>query len=126
MLTGAEPDLFATILHLLAADTDHAVGHVLLELLRDKDFSARPSNERRAVFLALATRGESVLGALETELNAGGLFSMRAEPDYQGIALCVARIGTPAARAVLERGMRSGRAAIRKACMIAGGSHGDA
>jgi hypothetical protein len=126
MLATAEPDLFGTILHLLAADHDPSVANVLLELMRDKEFPARPSNERRAVFLALATRGESVVPALEAELNAGGLFSMRTEPDYQGIALCIARIGTPAARAVLERGMKSGRAAVRKSCMIAGESvHGD-
>jgi HEAT repeat protein len=125
MLKSAEPELFGAILHQIAMDGGPAVAGTLLELLREPGFRGRSEAERRALFLALATRGEPILPALESELNAGGLFSRRSEPDHRGIALCIARIGTPAARAILERGLRSKRAAIRKASVIAGAS-GDA
>lgn len=122
MLGTADPALFGTILHLLAADPHDTIAVRLLELVRDDTFGSRSEEERRALFLALATRGEAVLPALETELNEGGFFSRRPEPDRPGIALCIARIGTPAARAILQRGLRSGRGSVRKACLIAGAS----
>jgi len=122
MLKSAEPQLFATILQQLAMGNHPSVAEKLLELLRDGTFVGRSDEERRALFLALATRGDGVLPALEVELNEGGLFSRRPEPDRRGIALCVARIGTPAARAILKRGLRSNRGPVRKACLIAGAS----
>ena len=122
MLPAAEPKLFGTILHQLGADFDPSVTALLLGLLADEGFSARSTEERRAVFIALATRGDAVVPALEAALNEGGLFSRRAEPDRPAIALCLARIGTPTARGTLERGLKSSRAVIRKACVIAGAS----
>jgi hypothetical protein len=122
MVKVAEPPLFVAILQQLALDGHASVQDELLRLLRDESFSQRSDEERRAVLHALATRGDGVLPALEVELNSGGWFSRRPEPDRTAIALCVARIGSPAARAVLERGLRSGRKPIRKACMVAGAS----
>jgi len=124
MLDDADPALFGTVLHQLAMDDHRLVTERLLELLRAGTFARRSEAERRALFLALATRGDGVLPALETELNEGGLFSRRPEPDRAGIALCIARIGTPAARAILEQGLRSKRGPVRKACLIAGASGG--
>ncbi|MEK7331600.1 MAG: HEAT repeat domain-containing protein [Candidatus Eisenbacteria bacterium] len=120
MLALAEPALFAAILHQLAPDGDRSVSELLLSLLRDERFATRTEEEKRAVYLALATRSDEVLETLETELNRGGLFSLGREPGRQAVARCVARIGTPAALAVLERGARSHKAAVRKACLIAG------
>jgi len=120
MLKSAESQLFGTILHQLAQDTHASIGERLLELLGDDSFHRRSDEERHALFLALATRGDEVLPALEAALNEGGLFSRRAEPDRAGIALCIARIGTPAAKAILAAGLASKRAAVRKACTIAG------
>lgn len=120
MLALAEPPLFAAILHQLAPDRDRSVSELLLSLLRDERFAARTEEERRAVYLALAARGDEVLETLETELNRGGLFSRGREPDRQAVARSIARIGTPAALAILERGARSQKAAVRKACLIAG------
>jgi len=122
MLKSAEPQLFATILQQLAAGDHPSVAEKLLELLRDDTLVGRSEEERRALFLALATRGDAVVPTLEAELNEGGLFSRRPEPDRRGIALCLARIGTPAARAILQRGLRSNRGSVRKACLIAGAS----
>ena len=125
MLKTAEPQLFGTILHQLAVDDHPSIAEKLLDLLREDTFVGRSEEERRALFLAMATRGEGVLPALEAELYEGGMFSRRPEPDRTAIALCVARIGTPTARAILERGLRSNRGSVRRACRIAGAS-GDA
>jgi len=121
MLKSADAQLFTTILHQLAMDEDDEIAVMLLELLRADSFAARSTAEQRALYMALATRGETVLPALEAELfEAGGLFSRRPDSNRQAIALCIARIGTPQARAILERGARSKSAPIRKACLIAG------
>lgn len=126
MLGLAEADLFGTILHQLSTDQDPAVAERLLEMLRDSTFRGRTNDERRALFLALASRGEAILPALEEELFAGGGFLRRPDPDRQAVALCIARIGTPAAQAILERGLRSNHGSIRKACTIAGAGRGGA
>ena len=122
MLKTAESQLFGTILNQLALDPHPSIAERFLQLLRDDSFHRRSDEERHALFLALATRGDEVLPTLEAALNEGGLFSLRAEPDRTGIALCIARIGTPAARAILAAGLASKRAAVRKACTIAGAS----
>jgi HEAT repeat protein len=125
MLKTAESQLFGTLLHQLALDPHPMIAERLLQLLNDDSFHRRSDEERHALFQALATRGDEVLPTLETALNeTGGLFSRRTEPDRAGIALCVARIGTPAAKAVLAAGLASKKAAVRKACMIAGASEG--
>lgn len=120
MLRSAEPKLFGAILHQLATDPHHSIAEFLLGLFRADGFAARGEDERRAVFLALATRGDEVVPALESALNEGGFFSRGPEPDRPAIALCLARIGSPAAKAILEKGLRSKRGPVRKACLIAG------
>lgn len=123
MLGAAEAPLFVSILHRLALDAHTSVQDGLLELLRDEHFARRTEPERRALLGTLATRGDAVLPALEEELHAGGgWFARRAEPDHTAIALCISRIATPAAKAVLERGLRSARKEVRRACRIAGAS----
>jgi len=47
------------------------------------------------------------------------LFAQGLDFHRQSLALCIARIGTPAARAVLQRGLRSNQAGVRKACEMA-------
>jgi HEAT repeat protein len=121
---GAEPPLFVAIVRQLTLDDHASIQDWLLSLLRSDAFPRRSEDERRAVFQALATRGDAALTDLETELNRGGLLSRRPEPDRTAIALCLARIGTPAARAILELGTRSRNAAVRKACSIAAASRG--
>jgi hypothetical protein len=126
MVKEVDPQLFGMIVHQLGMDDHPSIAGKLTELLRADDFPGRSEEERRALFLAIATRGDAVLPALETELNhQGGLFSRRPDLDRTAIALCIARIGTPAAKAALERGARSNRGPVRKACRIAGAS-GDA
>jgi HEAT repeat protein len=116
MLTGAESRVFTTVLHQLALDPDPAVTERLVALMRAEEFARRPDDERRAVFLALAGQGDAALLALEDELARGGLFERGLDPHWQAVARCVARIGTPAAREALERGTRSRKGGVRKAC----------
>lgn len=123
MLRVAEPPIFVAILHRLALDAHASVQDMLLDLLRDESFVRRSEPERRALLGTLATRGDAVVPALEAELNGGGgWLARRPDPDHTAIALCLARIGTPTARAVLERGLASGRKNVQRACRIAGAS----
>jgi hypothetical protein len=119
MLEGAEPRLYATIIQRLAQDPAPEVAGVLLAAFAHEAFARRTEEEKRAVLMALATRGDAALEALEAELNRGGLFSRGDDSHWQALALCIARIGTPAALAVLERGAKSAKPGARKACAIA-------
>ena len=119
MLDGAEPRVFTLILQQLCVVPHREVRERLLSLLRHSGFHQRSEDERRAVYMGLASQGEHVLQDLEGELNKGGLFAHGLEFHRQSLALSIARIGTPAAQAVLQRGLRSGHAGVRKACELA-------
>jgi len=119
MLEVSEPRLYATILQRLSADPAPEVTDVLLAAFAHETFARRSEEEQRAILKALATRGDAVLGALEAELNRGGLFARGDDAQRQAIALCIARIGTPDAVAVLERGAKGGKGGVRKACAMA-------
>jgi HEAT repeat protein len=56
---------------------------------------------------------------LEGELHRGGLFSRGLDEHRTALARCLARIGTPEARAALERGLRSPKGGVRKTCELA-------
>jgi HEAT repeat protein len=122
MLAGAESRVFTTVLHQLALDADPVVTERLVTLLCDDEFARRTDDERRAVFLALAGQGDAALPVLEDELTRGGLFDRGLDPHWQAVARCIARIGTPAALEVLQRGTRSRKGGVRKACELAKGS----
>lgn len=116
MLGTAEPRLFHAILQQLSQMRDPTVAHHLVEIVRDDRFHDRSDEDKRAVFMALAGQGDNVIAVLEEELHRGGLFTHGLEPHWQSVARCLARIGTPAARAAIEDGLRSNKAGIRKAC----------
>jgi pentatricopeptide repeat protein len=117
MLTGADSRMFCALLHVLAQERDPATAHRVLAMMQDEGFDNRSSEERRAIYSALsAASGDEVLAELEAELHKGNWFSKSHEAHRQAVARCVARIGTPLAREILERGAQSKRAPIRKAC----------
>ncbi len=116
MLGAAEPRLFHAILQQLSQMQDPTVSQHLVEIVRDDRFHDRSEDDKRAVFMALAGQGDSVIAVLEEELHRGGLFTHGLEPHWQQVARCLSRIGTPSARAALEAGLRSNKAGIRKAC----------
>ena len=119
MLEAGDPALLPMVLHQLAQDPHESVTTRLLTLISDQAFDHSPDEIKRALFRALATRGDAALPTLTNELNRGGLLTRRPEPDRTAIALCIARIGTPAARDALEQGRRSKNGSVRKACTIA-------
>jgi len=124
LLSTAQSRLFTMIVHQLSLAADPAVAQRLFEMLRDDRFVDRAEEERRAVYLGLANQGDSVVEALETELHRGGLFARGLDDHRQALARCLARIGTPAARNVLERSVRGAKGGVRKACELALASMG--
>lgn len=117
LLPGADTRLFCSILQQLAFQPDAATARLLVSFLRDPVFEQRPNDEKRAIYSALAVVGtDDVLPDLEAELAKGTWLARGADMHRQAIARCVARIGTPRARALLERGAESKRAPVRAAC----------
>jgi HEAT repeat protein len=117
MLENADSRLFSLILHQLASRRDGATARLLIGYLQDPKFDQHPIEEKRAIYSALSgAGGDEVLPDLEAELLKGNWFTRTQEDHRQAIARCVARIGTAAAKAILERGAQSKRGAVRKAC----------
>jgi hypothetical protein len=119
-LDGADARTFCSVLHQLSVARDERTARVLVGHLLGPLFEQRPLEVRRAIYSALAaTGGDEIIIDLEQELHKGNWFSRYQEAHRQAVARCIARIGTPLAQAVLERGARSKRAPVRKACVDA-------
>ena len=117
MLDGADARMFCGVLHQLAAGRDPATAKLMLTFLQDESFEQRSPEERRAIYSTLsATGGDEVIPDLEAELHRGNWLARDPEVHRQTVARIVARIGTPLARMVLERGAQSKRGPIRKVC----------
>jgi hypothetical protein len=120
LLDRADTRMFCAVLHQLSAERHAPTARMLLGHLLDPAFEQRPPEERRAIYAALsATGGDEVLPELEAELLRGNWFSRTQEPHRQAVARVIARIGTPAARSMLERGLTSRRSPVRAACEAA-------
>ena len=116
-LDGADARTFCSVLHQLSVARDERTAGILVRHLLNPLFEQRPLEVRRAIYSALAaTGGDAIIPDLEQELHKGNWFSRYQEAHRQAVARCIARIGTPHAQAVLERGARSKRAPVRKAC----------
>lgn len=117
MLSEADARTFPLLLQILGDRRDPAVARRMLEFVQDDTFERRPVEERRVIYMTLAAvGGDESVPDLESELHSGGWFSRGNDADRPSIARCLARIGTPLARAALERGAQSRRPAIRGAC----------
>jgi hypothetical protein len=117
LLEGADTRMFCSALTLLSQSRDSITSRILLDLMRDPGFEKRPGEEKRAIYSAIgATAEDDLLGELEMELAKGTWFARTPEPHRLAIARCIARIGTPASKEALERGVQSKRGAVRKAC----------
>jgi hypothetical protein len=120
MLDNADGDLFAAILYQLSMEPDVHVSERLLRDLLDPGFEKRPAVARRAICTALAScGGAEILPKLEAQLFGGGWFQPSAGRRREALARCVAQIGGPEAIAILERGAKSWRLGLRKACEAA-------
>jgi hypothetical protein len=92
----------------------------VLGYLLEPGFEQRPTEERRSVYSTLgACGGDEVVADLEAELHKGNWFTRNPESHRQAIARVLARIGTPLARMVLERGTQSRRGPVKTACDVA-------
>ncbi len=117
MLDGADPRMFCGVLHQLATERDAGTARLMLNYLQDPNFETRSPEERHAIYATLsATGGDESIPDLEAELHKGNWFAHNQEIHRASVARILARIATPLARMVLERGAQSKRAPIRKAC----------
>jgi len=116
-LTIADTRLFAATLQKLSEARDPEVSQALLLLMIDPAFEARPPEEKHAIVSALgSTGGDEVIPELEAEMLKGGWFERVNEAYRQTIARCIARIGTPMARMVIEHAAQSRRSPVRDLC----------
>ena len=119
-LERADTRMFCAILHQLSAERHDATARLMLGYMVDEAFEQRPLEEKRAIYSALSALGnDEVIPELEAELLKGNWFSRTQETHRQSVARCIARIGTPHARMVLERGALSRRGPVRQACEMA-------
>ena len=117
LLDKADTRMFCAVLHQLSAGRDAATSRVIMRYLLDPAFEQRPPEEKRAIYSAIsAVAGDEAIPELEAELIKGSWFSRGQELHRQAIGRVIARIGTPTARQVLQRGVLSKRGPVRKAC----------
>ncbi len=117
LIDGADTRQLTAVLHQLSAARDSGVARTMLRMMQEETFDERPAEEKRAIYTALSATGDDgVLAELEAELHRGNWFSRNQEAHRQAIARCIARIGTPRARGILEQGATSKRTPLRKAC----------
>ena len=118
MLHDADARLFGAILHQLSTAPDPGLAVMLFEWMEDESFAARSEEAKRAVYQTLAAvGGDPVVPLLEAHVLQGNWFVRGNETSRVAAVMCLARIGTPAARAILERGARSRRAEVSRACL---------
>jgi hypothetical protein len=117
LIENADTRMFCAVLHQLSAERHAATARMLMGHMLDPSFEQRPVEEKRAIYGALAaTAGDESLPELEAELLKGNWFSRTQENHRQSVARVIARIGTPGARTLLERGLMSRRGPVRTAC----------
>jgi hypothetical protein len=117
LLDGSDARMFCSVVPALAQARDPETARMLFLMMTDPEFDRRSPEEKRVIYSAIASSGgDELLADLELELHKGNWFSRGNEPHRQAVARCIARIGTPAARAMLEEGSRSRRAPVRKVC----------
>src|SRR5262249_17214972 len=115
-LDAADGRLLAASLAMLAREPDARVTGALLARVRSAEFEARPEEHRIALLSSLAdVASDQALPALEELLLRGGWFARRT-PERSAAARAIVRLGTPAARSVLEQGLRHRSEAVREAC----------
>ena len=114
-----DAQLLASALNVLTREKSPEVIQAILARIEAADFESRDEGSQRALFGALAEIADDrAVQALERLLLEGGWFARR---TFQRVAAArtLRRIGTPAAMAVLESGVRARSEAVRAACLEA-------
>jgi HEAT repeat protein len=115
-LDHSDGRLVAAALAMLSREPDSRVTEALLARVLAPEFEARPEDQKVALLGALAdARDDMVVPALEETLVRGGWFARRTA-ERTAAARALARLGTVAARDVLEHGLRHRSDAVREAC----------
>ncbi|MBM4306608.1 MAG: hypothetical protein FJ115_06605 [Deltaproteobacteria bacterium] len=93
----------------------------LLEAIQSKDFQKKEPAEMKAFLDAVGMLGSNeALPVLQQMLERKSLFGMGKKDETKiGVANALAMIGTPEARAILEKGMNSKDESIRSVCQQA-------
>ncbi len=116
MIETNDPLLNAEALKVARLEPDPRVARAILKLAEDAAFDDRPEEIKTACYHALAEAGgDSVVAALEAQVTQGNWF---ARPSWRrsAAAYALARIGTEAARAALDRGLRHASETVRASC----------
>ena len=117
MLEGADTRMFCSITHQLSSTRDPHTARMIMALMMDPAFDQRPAEEKRAIYSTIsAVGGDEIVPELEAEMHRGNWFSRSQDAHRATVARCLARLGTPLSRMVLERGALSKRGPLRKAC----------
>ena len=116
-LARLDPHILTVTLNLLARQHQEKASKFVLRLMEDREFQTRGEDVQRALFNALAEVAEdSALPELERLLSHGhGRTSRRSFTQFAA-AVTLRRLGTPAAKAILEAGLKSRDASVRNAC----------
>ena len=115
-LDHADGRLVTAALAMLSRESDPLVANALTARIRAAAFETRPEDQKVALITALADVGDDhAVPVLEEALHRGGWFARRT-PERTATARALARIGTTAARNVLEQGLRHRSDAVREAC----------
>lgn len=111
-----DPLLNAEALKVARLEPDAQVARELLRLIEDASFDPRPEEIRNAFYHTLAdTGGDAVVPELEHQLTQGSWFA-RGSWQRSAAAYALARIGSEAARAALQRGSRHVSESVRATC----------
>jgi len=108
--------LLAASLAMLAREPDPRVTEALLARILAPEFESRPEEHRIALLATLSdVASDQAVPALEELLLRGGWFARRT-PERTAAARALARLGSPVAREVLDRGRAHRSEAVREAC----------
>ena len=118
-LKSSDNRLLAAALHMMSREPGPRIARVILERIEAPDFESRSEDNQRALFSALGEMaGDEAVPALEAMLHKGGWFA-RYTVGRVGAARTLRHIGTEAALAVLEAGLRARSEPVRAACLEA-------
>jgi hypothetical protein len=119
LICDSEPAVRGAALHRLGTRRNAEAAQALLRIVLEPGFRKRPIEEVRSVTAALGgCGGDEALPGLEEQITTSHWFGGGEGPYCQAIARCIARIGTSAALALLERGAASRSGATRDACQL--------
>ena len=119
LLDSTDVQTVSATLAMLGRGSDPRVTAALLDCISATDFESRPDEVKVALVGALGEAAAAVVvPVLDQLLQKGGWFARRTA-ERTAAAQALARVGTPAAMAILQAGLQSRSEAIRVSCQDA-------